>query len=70
MGSVAAVTAADAERLAGVGGIGSGVSASILKAIGAKPRADPAAQMRCQDTASPLSKNDRGLLARSGPRNP
>jgi Fanconi anemia group M protein len=53
MGSVAAVMAADAERLAGVGGIGSGVSASILKAIGAEPRADPAAQMRCQDTAEP-----------------
>jgi len=45
--------AADAERLAGVGGIGSGVSASILKAIGAEPRADPAAEIRYRDTAEP-----------------
>ena len=40
-GSIAAVMAADAERLAGVDGIGSRVSGDITKAIGTEPPPDP-----------------------------
>ena len=40
-GSIAPVMAADAERLAGVDGIGSRVSGDITKAIGTEPPPDP-----------------------------
>jgi Fanconi anemia group M protein len=44
-GSVAAVMATDAERLVGVGGIGSRVSGDITTAIGTEPRPDPPGEM-------------------------
>ena len=40
-GSVAAIMTADADRLAQVEGIGSGVAASILKAVGSEPAPPP-----------------------------
>jgi DNA excision repair protein ERCC-4 len=45
-GSVAAIVSADAKRLAEVDGIGAGVSASILKAIGAEPPPDPPGEVQ------------------------
>ena len=44
-GSVAAVMAADAERLVGVSGIGSRVSGNITTAVGTEPPPDPPGEM-------------------------
>jgi hypothetical protein len=42
MGSVSAVVSADADRLADVTGVGSGVASSIFRAVGTEPPPEPA----------------------------